>query len=70
MPLPPHVLELDLRIENAGYRVHLSGSQADLLASFSSLRSLWHFGRLFWPLRYHKPQGTKLHIAWRGFRLS
>lgn len=69
MKAAPRAIELDLSIERDGFRVRLRGAGEVYTAEFLSLRSLFHFAKLFWRLRPRLPRRLRLYIQWRALRL-
>ncbi len=61
-------VELDLRIENGGHRVHVAGSGGQYVVECESLRAVVHFARLGRQFRGQIPQGWRIQIGWRGMR--
>lgn len=61
-------VELDLVIEQGGQRMTVRGQNGQFLATFPSLRSLFHFARELWPWRQHKPSGVRVVVGWRSLR--
>lgn len=62
-------LNVDLHIEHDGHHLKLSGSRMNFIANFPTLASLFHFSRIFWPLRNQAPPGTSFHVEWRKLRI-
>lgn len=66
-PLPD--LDVDLLIEHGGHSLNLSGSGANFVAKFPTLRSLFYFLRVVWRFRKGVPRDVSLQVAWRKFRV-
>lgn len=65
----PHVLEYDLVIEHCGHRLRMRGTEEQLSVDTHSLRSAWHFLRLWLRYRRHLAKLPALRICWKGIRI-
>ena len=61
-------LELNLVVEQGGYRAAISGADGNFLVVFPTLTSLRHFAIAAWPLRGLAPAGITVKVAWRGLQ--
>ncbi len=69
MSAPRTVVEIDLRVEHAGYGMWLSNPEGLLVVRFQSLRSLLHFLPFFRRVRRRLPSGVPFQIALRRIRI-
>ncbi len=63
------VLDVDLLIEHGGHQLKLKGSGMCFAAKFPTLRSLFHFFRIFWLSRDRIPQEASFQVEWRRLRI-
>lgn len=63
------VLDVDLLIEHGGHQVKLKGSGMCFAAKFLTLRSLFHFFRIFWLSRKRIPREASFQVEWRRLRI-
>jgi hypothetical protein len=63
------VLDVDLLIDHGGHQLKLKGSEMCFAAKFPTLRSLFHFFRIFWSSRTRIPREASFHVEWRRLRI-